>query len=317
MALVRRTPFSLRAVKPLFKPAAAIALGHVGSKVINHVAYAAGRGVRTLATKGYNALTSRPSIAMVRRSRRGPSGRRRSSGRRTKRTRVVSAQSGRASTGGFKGGRMSKKAWRRSLYRATMHEAHYRSYKTDSGTFTTDSSPNNARFHRAAAIAQNFWTVGGGAQIIEEGGSVPTFVGDVTIRGGQSKIEFTNNSTVDCVKVKLWLVFTNRNPSFSILPTNGDPTGRDFDPSTIPEFERVGRVAMTKEFYLLPGNRPTEIAYRLRPRKVDQTIHNLGGEQPQWMYTLACNSNVDSTVDNVTVIDSHSLSFSADVGVSA
>lgn len=230
---------------------------------------------------------------------------------RRRRVQTISGQSGTIRNTGFRSKRLRRGAWKRYLWRSTLNDPHYRTLFADSNLTPTPANINTCTIDSARAIGNNFWTIPQGLQQLDNGVTPPTFVGDITLRGGVSKIMFSNSSsqnTGDAVKVNLYMVWTNRNPDFSILPTIA-LTG--WDPSLIPDFERLGKVIGTREFWCLPGAIPMEVLYRYTPRKVDQAIHNAGGEQLLWVYALSGSQNL---TDQVEAQATYNLSFSADAG---
>lgn len=255
---------------------------------------------------------SAPRRSVRRRFRGGfkkSTGRRRFAGGSSGRTAFVSAQDGRSFANGFRSRRMSKSAWRRSLWTSTLHKAHYRSVETNSVNIAAPVVIDTAALIQFQALAGDFFTVAGGLQQIDAGIPPPLFSGDITLRGGISKLSFSNNGTGDAVKVRVFTCWTNRNPDQTILPGT---VPSDWDPSLIPEFERFGKVTGMREFFLLPGNRPSEISYRYKPRKIDLSIYTNGGEQLMYIVTISSTSTLTLGGETVTFLKSHNVSFAGD-----
>lgn len=89
--------------------------------------------------------------------------RRRGLRRRFKRSTFMSAADGRPVTSTFRTRRLKPSAYRRSLWRNTLHDAHYRSVFSTSFAGSTTDSLNTARFYSARMIGDAFWTVAAGA----------------------------------------------------------------------------------------------------------------------------------------------------------
>jgi len=224
-------------------------------------------------------------------------------------TRFNSAQAGTVTTSGWRTKKISRRRWRKSLWDTTRHETHWRSIF--SGTFqnATPNVINTAIQITVGAITGSFWTVGEGLQPQDATEAAPFFAGDLVLRGGMSKMTMSNNTSLDSIKVKVWTVWTTERPDFAILPT---PVPPEWDPSIVPEFERFGKPVGMREFFLLPGNRPVEITYRYKPRKIDKDIHAIGGHQLFWIIT-AYSSSPNDTGDNFTLQVTQNVSFSGDV----
>lgn len=232
---------------------------------------------------------------------------------RRRRAPTVSAQRGNVAGIGFRSRRMRRITWRRLLWNQTLFKPHFRSVVDASNTIPAPVSVDAARLDSTFALAANFWTAAGGLQSIDNGVPVPgAFVGDIVLRGGLSRLLLSNNATVDSVRVRVFTVWTNKNPDLSIVPAVGSAVQISWDPSLVPDFERFGKVLKSQEFILLPGQRPIEITYRHKIRKVDQAIHNLGGEQMIWIITTSQCSNVDGGTQAVTISNGYNISLCGD-----
>lgn len=255
----------------------------------------------------------RPRSMRALQRRRFTGGFRASSSRRRRRVSAVSAQLGNVKSIGFRSRRMSRSAWRRALWRDTLFKQHWRSLESGSQTLNAPASIDDAELGYLPALNASFWTAGGGTVASDVGGTVPLFTGDIVLRGGISKIQFSNNAVSDSIRVKLYMVWANTSPTVAgVLPAGGSIVDAAWDPSLLADFARFGKVIGQREFIIVPGQRPTEVSYRYKPRKVDQVVFNNLGEQLFWMWTINQMSNVDGGTQAVTVQRSHNVSFSGD-----
>jgi hypothetical protein len=194
-----------------------------------------------------------------------------------------------------------------------MFTPHYRSVFTASIARTVPASIDVGIMNVSKAIENNFWTAAGGAILLDAGVALPTFRGDITLRGGVSKCWLSNDAAVDSVRAKVYLVWTNHNPdAASLTALDGTTVEAGFDPSMVPDFMRSGKVIKSYEHILLPGQRPVEIVYRYKIRKIDQAVHNANGEQLFWITILSQMSNIDGGTQSVVFGKTHNLSFSGD-----
>jgi len=233
-------------------------------------------------------------------------GRRRRFGRRVQ---TLSGQLGSIRSQGFRSRRLSRRAWRNNLWRSTLAEPHWRTDFVQAATIPVPAAVEACSVVTVQALGNDFWTVGGGALPLDLAVPVPEFVGNITLRGGVSTISFSNPNnadTADAVKVRLWMIWTAKEPVLGILPSTANA---GFDPSLVPDFERFGRIIGSREFWLLPGNKPMEVKYRYRPHKIDQVIHNNDGQQLYWMFTV---SGHQVGAESIVLKAYYNASFSAD-----
>lgn len=259
----------------------------------------------------------RKFTSTFRRNVRGRMGmsRRRTRGnfRRRGRTNFTSGQLGNVSNIGWRTKRVSRSRWRRMLWQSTLFTPHYRSVLTSSAARTVPASIDLGIMNVSQAIVNNFWTAGGGAILLDAGVALPTFRGDITLRGGVSKMWLSNDAAVDAVRAKIYLIWTNHNPDAATLTSlDGTTVEAGFDPSMVPDFMRSGKVIKSYEYILLPGQKPVEVLYRYKIRKIDQAVHNANGEQLFWMTILSQMSNVDGGTQSVVFGRTHNVSFTGD-----
>lgn len=245
---------------------------------------------------------------------------RRTRGRRNSKTSTITGQSGVAKSFGFRTRRVRPRTFRRMLWRDTLNSTHYRSAFDILNVNNAPATVTNANAALYQALPGNgFWLVTGGLQAHDTGVAPPTFTGDITIRGGLIRCALANESTADSVRVKVYLIWANKNPDPSKVVTGG-ALSTMADPSLFADFDEFGKVVMMREMTLLPLSNPVEIFHRLRVQKVDQgeylpapgPVINSGGSQFYWYVLTSKMSSVAGGTVPVRIVTSHNLSFSGD-----
>jgi len=231
----------------------------------------------------------------------------------------------------FRKKRLSKRHYRSILWRDTVAKAHYRSYAhlalTSAGALPTGFG-NGLVYMRPAITVDDaiwhtapFWLSTGGAQQIDASTPVPLFRGDVTLRGGFSRLTTTNPDSGVPVRIKVFGVWANQTPSTEITTRlHGNSFAMEWDPSVEADFYQFGRVIMRREVTLLPGAQPFEVSYRHRVQKIDQNtfigenpflLNVPAGSQLWWVWQMIPLVN-NAAADAVSTLLSFNLSFSAD-----
>lgn len=256
----------------------------------------------------------RPSNAIIRRPRRNRFS------RRGGRTSTITGQSGVAKSFGFRSRRVRPRVYRRMLWRDTLNATHYRSAFDILNVNNAPATVTNANAALYQALPGNgFWLVSGGLQAYDTGITPPLFTGDITIRGGLIRCALANESINDSVRVKVYLIWANKNPDPAKVVT-GAALSTMADPSLFADFDEFGKVVMMREMTLLPLSNPVEIFHRLRVQKIDQgeylpnpgPVINSGGSQFYWYVLTSKMSSISVGVAPVRIVTSHNLSFSAD-----
>jgi len=204
--------------------------------------------------------------------------------RRTGRTSQASTASAAMSL--FRRKPFSARRFANNLFAETRFKSHYRSFSSSafsriSGLSTTDSNVFQAF---PMSIAFPFWLATGGAQQLNAGTAVPTFNGDIVLRGGKFNMTVANMDppleTVlsgDPMKLRVWFLYTVGNPDFTSIPTTAN---NGWDPSTIPEFrDKVGKIYHFEEVLLRQGD-VYQFSRKLRPSKIDQNRWLAGANVP-------------------------------------
>lgn len=207
------------------------------------------------------------------------------------------------------------RVYRRWLWQSTMDKSHYRSVGTAANTAATPANLTDASL-TVITPGNAFWTAAGGAQQEDTGVAVPTFIGDIVLRGGVSRLTVSNRvdpaglNNTDCVRVTVFTVWTNRDlPGFAFPATV--PVG--WDPSVFPDFQRHGRVIGKREVLLKPDGEVMELYFRHRIQKIDQNVYTNGGSRLNWFVLNSQVGNSDAGVpENVDIVNTINYSFSAD-----
>jgi len=220
--------------------------------------------------------------------------------------------------------------WRNILIRDTEAKPHYRSLFQGVKTVTASAvgTPGVAGvwlfpalqvssalqpFHTAA---ENFWQPGGGGTDIDFGVTIPTFRGDVVLRGGIARCALVNNDNL-AARVKIYAIWAQEKPEILIY-TSMNNTNRpvEFDPSVFPDFTtEFGRILYHKQATIRQGE-AFEMVHRFKPQKIDQNrfqgdVNNAAGSQLWWLVTYAP-LEPNALAENLRIINSWNLSFSAD-----
>jgi len=206
------------------------------------------------------------------------------------------------------------RVWRRDMWKDTQYKQHFRSADVNTGTITTGTTLGlgSVTLRSAMESGDPFFETDGGA-IDPDGGVVPTFKGDIVVRGGRMSLTLTNTSTDDPVRVVVNLMWTVSNPTFAAGAFTGFPTvtSLDGDVTDTPEFrKKYGRLYRIKTMDLEPLTSFT-VEKRIPIMKIDQvTWTTVQGSKPFW--EIECFNLKDSTDVSITQISSFSLSFVGD-----
>lgn len=263
---------------------------------------------RTYATTFRNGTTNRNSRFKRRRFTRA----RRANRRGGRKTLDYTGLNTRGHVVGFRGRRISRRAYKNHIWNSTIFKPHFRSILT---TSFTDTAPANfgttadvLQFNMYRnAVAGDFWTAGGGAQIIDEGDTLPLFKDEIVLRGGKYELTIANQSGDD-VKVKLWRLTTVSDPDLAIIPLNVDSA---WDPTVTPDWNnKVGKPFMSREVTIQGGDSYTFVD-RFRTQKIDQEAYD---DQARTPYIILTFTNVNSnTATQCLFTARYNLSFTGDI----
>jgi len=153
----------------------------------------------------------------------------------------------------------------------------------------------------------DFYTNAGGALPLDGTTGVPVFDGDIVVRGGKMMLSLTNQSTDDAVLVKIWILWSVKNPNFTNFPTTlqvGDT------PDVDNEFRALyGRMYPVRQMMLEPLT-SIQVEKRIPIMKIDRAVWSIDGGHPYWIIFIA--NLKDTTSAAVTQISSFNLSFVGD-----
>lgn len=242
-----------------------------------------------------------------------PSKRRRAGGRRNSTVSTKSSSGGQLS---FRSKRLSRRRWKSMLWNATLQKSHYRSNTSQQTSLFTPTSPANVGIIMLDAIQNGgnpFWTSSGGTFPLNDGGTVPSFAGDVILRGGKVGISFANQLLDSSpIKCELFLVQSKLNGSSAFIPGSALA---GWDPTLIPDFRNnVGTIRLRRRF-MLENSNAVSFEHRIGIQKIDTaawnlTLPNVAGGKWYWILTV---QNLESIVSAaITCVRYHNLSFSAD-----
>lgn len=219
---------------------------------------------------------------------------------------------------------MGLRRFRRGLMQSSLFKPHYRSVFAAADTNTTGTVQAHATFERyypevGPLVTDGFWTAAGGVVALEQGVTIPDFIGDITLRGGVIGVTVSVTDTVtDLIGVKVFLCFGkmgHTDPLVITSMTGAKPWG--WDPQVNADVSTIHGVKVLKTWNgLLDYNSKTLVCeHRVRPRKIDQEpyITSVGTKRPAEFIFIVHAVNLTSTTDvTVTNVRYHNLSFSAD-----
>lgn len=196
------------------------------------------------------------------------------------------------------------------LWNSTLQKAHYRSNAAASSSITTQPGVSSGTITILDAIDNGvapFYTLAGGAQVLDQGTSIPLFKDDIILRGGKMCLSFNNDSTTSSIEIQAWLVKTAPRPNFTLLPS-AVPAG--WDPTLVSEFKKdVGSIKYSTKFLLEPGNIST-IERRIPIQKIDQEAWADDGQR--WKWIVLVRDYITLVTVNVGITTYFNLSFSGD-----
>jgi len=221
--------------------------------------------------------------------------------------------------GTFRGRKMSLRNYRNMLWRDSAMKPHYRSVFDAVGTITTPLSNGTATLQLLNAMPPSFWIAGNGTKALDTGVAVPTFSGDIILRGGIARISLANRvgaagNANDAIRCTVFAVWTRQNPNAITAPTGVVETL--WDPSVFPDFDRIGKVLFKRTAILKGDGEALEVFFKYKVQKIDQAIYNqagaLRGNALVWMIHISQMSDADAVTETIELCISHNVSFSAD-----
>lgn len=242
--------------------------------------------------------------------RKGGFKKRRVARRPVRRSTAFSTQTGSGSGFGFRSKKISRRAWNKKLWDSTLQKSHYRSNGAQGGSVNTATSQSQMSVVTTQAMDNGvgaFWTQGGGCIELNDGEGVPTFVGDIIVRGGKFGIKLFNGATDRPVMIQVWLVKSAPRPTTANLPAT---VQMGWDPSTVPEFiQDIGKIIFRREFQLETLAEMT-IERRTGIMKIDQENWATGAQRFIWI--IAAADPVAASAVTVGITTYFNCSFSGD-----
>jgi len=229
---------------------------------------------------------------------------------------MTNRNSAATSVGTFRTRKTSLRTYRNRLWNDTLFKQHFRSILDTTGNISTPNNTNQATVILINGLG-TFYTVAGGAVSADSGVLVPSFQGDVILRGGICRLSVSNRApegapSIDNVRVTVYACWTTANPTItfaSVVPTM-------WDPSVAVEFEKFGKVLWKKEVILKSDGESVQFYHKFKVQKIDQQIfqNNPRGQSLVWMLMVSQMSNQETapTAETLDYMTSHNVSFSAD-----
>lgn len=245
------------------------------------------------------------------------------------RARATTSKYGKAVSVGFRGRKTSLRQFRNHLWRGTQFMTHYRSVGQG---FTAPlelaaATPGNSIVYLLPALSVTstnqpfillgnaFWASGGGLQTPDAGIALPSFTGDITLRGGIARLMLFNRDDTQ-IRMKVYGVWAAKNPSIAVYTSlQASTRPAEFDPSVVADFADFGKILYQKEAVVDPFQN-MEVVHRFKVQKIDRIDHtgsatDPAGSQLWWMVVLVCNQ-ANPAASGINFVNSWNLSFSAD-----
>lgn len=213
---------------------------------------------------------------------------------------------------GFRGKKVSRRAYKNHLWNSSQFATHYRSIHGSASTMVTPASTVLGSIYLFNMIrhgTNDFWTVAGGLQPHDTGITTALFSGDITVRGGQWRFQIQNLGTTppepnSDVRVRAFFFNSVNNPNFTYEPTSGPNL---WDPTASPDFINfIGKPYKTLECLIEEGKSWT-FGGRIKLQKIDEITYRNQGRSP---LIAIIATNVGHAIPlNLAVTRSYNLSF--------
>lgn len=244
---------------------------------------------------------------------RGKNKRRRVMKRRGgKRTTSFTSQSGVANSFGFKSKKLSLRAYRGMLWRDSIMKQKWRTCQafTQSQLSAADSSKYSIVLYDAFGnSASPFWTPLGGTVQADLGTAVPTFIGDIIVRGGILGVRVTNQAA-DASPLEIRIILFRTSTRQGSAPPVIANQSVGFDMTHLTDFNNFYGKPLVNKTVLLENSNVAEVKYRLKVQKVDQFEYSQFTKRYYWMIGVG---NAETAVAvNATVTQYWNAAFVAD-----
>jgi len=214
---------------------------------------------------------------------------------------------------GFRGRKTSRSTYLKHLWNSTLFATHWRTAISTSDSVITPATTTTGTF-KAIQLMKGpalvpFYTAAGGLVPDDFGVGLPTFKGDIILRGGRWNFMIHNTSAaaVD-VRIRTWLVWTVDEPNFSYEPTGTLPLL--WEPSLQPDWnEKIGKVISSREVLLESGNN-WSLSGKFKLQKIDQERY-AGSGKVLLLVMEVMNIGI-ATAHGLSYTSSYNMSFSGD-----
>lgn len=244
---------------------------------------------------------------------------------------------GRPHSTNYRGKKTSVRRWRNILWRDTQAKMHYRSLNSSNQGFFGPAlgTPNTSAiilfpalqvtagvFRPDIGVGGAFWEIG--VQSPDIGEPIPTFRGDITIRGGIARVLVGAYPDNVPLRVRIYAIWANANPDIDVYTAMNNTNQQvEWDPSLIGEFStKFGKILYMKEA-LVPVGESMEVVHRFKPQKIDKAVFRgepaVAGVQPAepagntlWWAVVVVPLDTNAVTAGITCVSSYSLSFCGD-----
>lgn len=235
--------------------------------------------------------------------------------RRGRRSNAFTSQSGSGGGIRFRSKKTSRRVYNRMLWNSSLLRTHYRSNSANVFSVNTPATANNMTVVAQDALSVGggaFWTAGGGAISPDASNALPTFTGDILLRGGMIGLRLANTfDTTDALRNTLqgtvMLIRTTKGFAPASMPST---VNVGWDPTFVQDFNtKIGRIVYKRDFLLRDAD-TTQVQYRLKIRKLDQADYFSRLNELIWVIVVG---TVDiNSVRGFTYSPYYNVSFTAD-----
>jgi len=244
-------------------------------------------------------------------SKKARTTRRRRFKRKGRRTASFSSKGG-ASSFGFRGKKLSVRSYRNMLWRDSIMKT---KWKTVQAFTQGQATPANSALFSVGIYdafgntASPFWTAAGGTIATDFGAAVPTFSGDIIVRGGILGIRLSNQAAdTQPQEVKVILFRTIDRQGVAPPAVGNQFVG--FELEQLTDFKQFYGVPLMTKTALLENSNVVEFKYRLKVQKVDQYQFNQIAKRYYWM--VAVGGTESAAASTATITQFWNASFVAD-----
>jgi len=257
----------------------------------------------TMARTHQTRKPSAPARKVIRRRRRN---------RRRAKTSSFTSQSGVANSFGFRSKRLSTKRYRNMLWNSSILRTKIRT--NSAFTQSQASAANSAQYtvgiyDAFGNTASPFWTASGGAVAPDFGVAIPTFNGNIVVRGGVLGIRVTNQSAdTQPQEVRITLIRTGDRQGVAPPAIANQTVG--FDITQLSDFKQFYGTPLVNKTVLLNNDNVAEVKFRLKVHSVDQFQYSQLTKRFYWV--VAVGSTGSAAASSATITQYWNASFVGD-----